>query len=376
MEIGSVARIRGGVRLVLLCACLFAPPIARPEPIVFTVNVTDAPGEGFNDPQRFEPVGGNTATTLGAARRNALQHAANLWGSLLNRNYVGESIVIDAAFDPLGGTALQATLGQARPAAGRADFGSEDPDYRAGTVYPVPLANHLHGSDLRQGAEIQALFNADVDSSTVLGPIDFYYGLDGARGNDLDFVTVALHELAHGLGFVGQLQQDGTFLGGRPGIYDRLLFGRAERTVDGQLRPIFLPLVEGLPPGSAQTPMNAAERARAITSGDLFWLGFFATLANRRRVELFAPAAFQQGSSIYHLDDATFPTDLMRANYSGTDHTPGAIAVGMLRDMGWNVVAEPPSLALAMIAVLLCLGLARRHGSRGDRVASSVARGR
>ena len=37
----------------------------------------DGPNEGFNDTTPFTPVGGNNATTLGQARLNAVQYAAD-----------------------------------------------------------------------------------------------------------------------------------------------------------------------------------------------------------------------------------------------------------------------------------------------------------
>ena len=39
---------------------------------------SDGSGEGFNDQTPFTPVGGNHAVTLGQARLNALQYAANI----------------------------------------------------------------------------------------------------------------------------------------------------------------------------------------------------------------------------------------------------------------------------------------------------------
>ena len=64
----------------------------------FEFRFNDGVGEGFNDPTAVTPVGGNTATTLGAARRAVLQEAGRVWGALLTSNV---PIIVDAVFDPL-----------------------------------------------------------------------------------------------------------------------------------------------------------------------------------------------------------------------------------------------------------------------------------
>src|SRR5262249_7784604 len=46
-----------------------------------TIVNNDPAGQGLSDPTPFVPVGGNNATTLGAARLAALQKAADLWSA-------------------------------------------------------------------------------------------------------------------------------------------------------------------------------------------------------------------------------------------------------------------------------------------------------
>jgi hypothetical protein len=72
------------------------------------INNTDGAGEGFNDPAPWVPTGGNPATTLGQARLNAFQYAADLAGSCLVSNVV---IVVNASMDPLTCNATSAVLG-------------------------------------------------------------------------------------------------------------------------------------------------------------------------------------------------------------------------------------------------------------------------
>src|SRR5687768_13111014 len=77
----------------------------------------DGPGEGFNDPTPAAPVGGNPATTRGAQRLFAFQHAANIWGATIDSPV---TIRIQAAFNPLGAN----VLGSASTTHFVSDFGS------------------------------------------------------------------------------------------------------------------------------------------------------------------------------------------------------------------------------------------------------------
>ena len=83
----------------LAVLAIFLMPISQAHAVAtITVNNVDGASEGFNDPTPFTPVGGNPATTLGAARLLAFRHAAFLWGSRLQSDV---EIQIDAQLDPL-----------------------------------------------------------------------------------------------------------------------------------------------------------------------------------------------------------------------------------------------------------------------------------
>ena len=170
----------------------------------------DGSGEGFNDP------------TLGADRKSAFEFALSLWSNVLVDSYIGEVIEVEVQFDPLGGSASSATLAQAGPRGSGSVSG--DP-LGSNVFYPGALRNHLSGSDQVQptvenvsGAEISATFNSDVDGSVVLGSTTFYYGIDdNAPSNTTDFVSTALHEIGHGLGWSGSLKTvDGEYLNQDP----------------------------------------------------------------------------------------------------------------------------------------------------------------
>ena len=184
------------VAAALALSAFVAVPLAASARI--TIVNANAAGQGFNDPTPATPVGGNTGTTLGAQRLQAFQHAADLWGALLDSDV---EIRIQASFEPLDCTATTGTLGAAGPMTGLLDFTNAP---LPGTWYAVALANRIAGRDLTPGAagHIQARFNSNVGTANCLASSQWYYGLDNAHGDKLDLVGVLLHEFAHGLGFL------------------------------------------------------------------------------------------------------------------------------------------------------------------------------
>jgi hypothetical protein len=161
----------------------------------FKITITDPPGVGFNDLTPKAPVGGNTGTTVGEQRRIAFDYALGIWGKLLESPV---PIVVSVGFAPLECTQGFAVLGHAGPASVQLDVPGVDPSL----ILPEALADQIAGFDLSPGMpDIEGEFNGGLaECSTGL---DWYYGLDrkGPR-NTSDLVSVVLHEMAHGLGFL------------------------------------------------------------------------------------------------------------------------------------------------------------------------------
>jgi len=325
---------------VMLFICVLIQPVIGNAATMTIINA-DGSAEGFNDPSPFTPVGGNNATTLGQARLNAFQHAADIWGALIESPV---PIEIRANMDPLGGSASGATLGQAGTATAVDSFSGAP---LTATTYPIALANALAGLDLVPAGnvsgpaseDIDAQFNSDVDGNIVLGSIHWYYGFDGnppinpqTGQQDEDFVSVVLHELGHGLGFNAEVNIDAV-----TGVVKKI----------GGLDGAFMRNVEHHGAVPAQFPaMTDSQRFAAVTSVNaLHFIGVKTVAARGGHAELFAPATVQPGSTLSHFDENTLPNELMSPFSSGPQHHVG-LALQVMQDMGWRLLGpSPPSIS-------------------------------
>ena len=128
--------------LVATGALFAALVTGRAQAAIIVVDNFDVPGTGLNDETPTVPVGGNPGTTLGQQRLNALQYAADIWGSILASDV---PILVAASFSPLSCGSSSATLGGAGTTALHRDFaGALVP----GTYYAAALADKLAGMDL------------------------------------------------------------------------------------------------------------------------------------------------------------------------------------------------------------------------------------
>ncbi len=232
------------------------------------LNNVDPPGLGLNDPTPASPVGGNNGATVGEQRLNAFQFAADKWGATLESDV---EIVVQASFSPLDCNAAGGVLG----AAGPIQIFFDHPNAGvAGTWHHVALANAQAGFDLAPGGpdpglllppfadDIVAFFNANLGSPGCLENSGWYYGFDGNEAaNEIDFLAVVTHEIAHGLGFSEFVDEGtGSLFFGLQDIYSTLMFDTVQ--------------------GKTFAEMTDAERLAAQVSGDdLVWIGDSVTAA-------------------------------------------------------------------------------------------------
>jgi hypothetical protein len=323
---GKAMRAIAGAALVAVVVSLGG---SRGWAADFRILYGDGSAEGFNDPKPAAPTGGNQGRTVGEQRRVAVEHAVGIWADLIDSSV---EIRIRARFDPLRCDADSAVLGQASPNSVHSDFAGAP---ASGVLYPAALANHLAGIDLcpqgscRNSADLTATFNSSFGSACPFSG-DWYYGLDASPGAaQADLVTVVLHELAHGLGFLS--------------LVDVSTGARFMEMDD-----VFTNFVEDHRRGATFDQLGNGERAAAVVSGrDLHFVGP-TTLAAGPRVRglgddghlpLYAPASVLAGSSLNHFDLGLSPDELMEPSLSSAIHDVG-LAAELFEDIGWSRAAD------------------------------------
>ncbi len=291
-----------------------------------------APSSGFLDPQsanatftvNYLPSGtyyGDTCIPWPNNAKAAFTYAANIWASYLNS---AVPIVIDACW----ATNLDAgVLGHSGAVTFRRNFTNAP---QSDVWYPAALANALYGSDLDPAsADIFIAYNYNFA---------WYFGLDGATPSDrYDFASVVLHEIAHGLGFIGSMSYGTTACGASN--YGCWGMGTAYASAydtfmqNGSWNYLL---------NTALFPNYSAALGSQLTGNNLYFNGDHAKAANGgNRPKMYAPSIWMQGSSFSHLDYDTFKNTSHRLmvyaiSPGASIHDPGTITLGILQDLGWK----------------------------------------
>jgi len=310
--------------LLLLGLALTLAPVAEAATVTI-INLDAGTGAGLDDPTPVAPVGNNPGTTLGQQRLNVFQRAGNIWGLLLNSNV---NINVQATFTPLACTAGSGTLGAAGAISVSANFPGA---VFTQTWYHAALANALAGADQDPANDdIIAFFNSNIGMPGCLTGLNWYYGFDNLPpGSDIDFLTVILHEMGHGLGFSSFVNESTGALLGPPFLNDVWNHFLLDAT-SGQLW---------------RTMSNAQRAASAINTGNLVWSGANVTAASgiltaginaaTGFVQMYAPNPVQPGSSVSHWDTVLTPNELMEPFLALSTDDP-SLAVPLMADIAWG----------------------------------------
>ena len=246
----------------------------------------------------------------------AFQRAVDIWSSLLITTV---PIEIEASFDALDSDALAVS----RPST-----------FFCTTMIcaPVGLVNQLVDEDREpDDPDIETTFSSSDD---------WYFELDGQPGEGQhDFVSVAWHEIGHGLGFYDSFRIDesteeaeyGLGDDNIPTIFDLHIFDtEINRLVDED-----------------EYTNPSTELTDAVTGITLFWAGLKTLTANGGSypVLLWVPEEYDSGSSIAHLDEYAYPPGapnaLMTPSSSPGEAEAslevGPLVLAMLGDMGWTM---------------------------------------
>lgn len=315
MATSRARKMLAGMAFAVFAIASYVSVEATPIPVV--VRVTDAPGEGFNDP------------VLGPARLGAMQFAANLWGNFFETSFPGQQVIVEVEFGPPSQTdgfvALSSSL-VARP--------TRTANFQSTRAQAENFVRRSLSRDpnLRHGSIV---FNEDEN---------FFLGTSGNPGTDaLDLATFALHELGHIFGFDTALDANGDYVGvvrGLPSFYDFFVSDANRRQL---------------------VNLSPQERIAAATSGDgLFWAGDNAVAANGGvRPNLSAGTTFDPLVNVVHLSETFGPDVLMDPlkGFGESIHTLSPMERGMFTDLGW-ILAPVVAVPEPGTWLLLTVGLA------------------
>jgi len=274
----------------------------------------------------------NYAGDVPSGVRTAFDYAADRWDTdwiasvaASGPGSVADTFAIHVNWDPLG----PSVLGQAS----------------------TPFVTNSALSYWYTEAQYKVFFDDALDNGgtiTLSSDFSWYTGTDGnVPGGKYDMVSVALHEIGHQLGmsdtYSGStwgFRVDGP-TGWRLGYYDSFL-----RDANGN------------------APVAGAHHdAFNETDNPVYFIGTNAVNAYGGPVPIYAPATFNSGSSLSHLDEQ-LPFSSYLMSYSiGTGesvHSLSSVEWGIYQDLGWTMTPEPGTAMLAVLALAVAAWSRRR----------------
>jgi hypothetical protein len=205
--------------------------------------------------------------------------------------------------------------------------------------YVTSLANQLAGQQLNSGEyDMDIYFNLAAD---------YHFGEGACPPDSTDLITLAMHEIGHGLGFYSSAYVDANGIGS---------FGNIPSSVIFPLATSFpWPGNQGVPTiydtyielASAQRLSECAAQSTSalgdsIKNGAKYFNGpLFANIANLGGKILLRGGGgnFQLGVDLLHLDYSLQEAIMSGAFGSGdTVRVPAAVEFSVLRELGWNVL--------------------------------------
>jgi len=259
----------------------------------------------------------NLTGILNNQQKEATEYAQNIWSAALVGT-VPVDINVDLIPIVYNGNPLY-ILGQSYSMANYFDPVTQ-------TWYSSSLGNQLAGYNVTPTLyDIKIEMNSNFNWNFLIS--------SPPSSSQFDWITIMLHEIAHGLGFSTLIGSNGGYsysTGGSfsygtnyPGSYDRQLYQDATGNI-------------------CITDLSQSDRATLVTSGRLYAgrPGSYLLAANGgSRVKMYAPSLWEAGSSVVHWDSSvTFSTFMKHtATYGFRLLTLGSRKIGIMRDIGWEI---------------------------------------
>ncbi len=261
-----------------------------------------------------------------SAARAAYERAVNIWETHIESDVeirIEAGAIEDPPADALGGTI---------PTQFWILEDADGPQFIAGDA----LADAMTGQDAApDSTDMMTDFNFERN--------DWHYGEGPAPSGTVDFTSVALHEIAHGLHYLSLCNKTPSggqcrFDVGEAEVADLFSVRLREQLPDGEL----LSLTE------EDTYSSSVGLGQALTSDRLVFAGSRSEDGARRSTgpvppKIYAPPTFREGSSLSHLDESIYPfegTNALMTPYiapAETNRLPGPVVCGQLGDIGWSL---------------------------------------
>lgn len=184
----------------------------------------------------------------------------------------------------------------------------------------------------RTVAQHKLIAGVDANGAQPDGAIEWNFGHswaygDAVSGSQYDFRATAMHELLHAFGFLSYVDAAGTNTGTTWTSFDRFVTSSTGTAA--------------INPGTFR--WNAALDTNLTGgNGGLYFAGTHAVAAYGGPVPLYTPNPWESGSSMSHLDDATFTGASEKLMNATVDTGPGVrvispVELAILRDLGYTV---------------------------------------
>lgn len=241
--------------------------------------------------------------------RKAFEYATYLLSTVLVSDI---PIKINANMSAMG-SGILASAGTTR------NFKNFAPSALPDVEYPSALADAMAGRDLSPGMD-----DITIEFNSQMG---WYYGTDLNAGSKVDFVTIAIHELFHGLGFSARAMYSAN--------------SGAGFISESPLKSLMVNLQGVMISNMANYTKELGDE---MVSDAIYLKSEEAAEANGgKKAKIHAPATFRSGSSISHLDERTYrpgnPNSLMSPSFGRGEavHDISPMIRGILKEMGWQI---------------------------------------
>jgi hypothetical protein len=209
---------------------------------------------------------------------------------------------------------------------------------RSGSAYTQTEYIWRAGGHMSVDTDLRIVYDTDAAGYS------WNFGTGSPSGSQIDFRSVITHEIGHSVGFASTYlsSTDKWWTGGITAWDGNLMDSSGNRPSAG----------------TSGTPGNFNQ-----VDNPVYFTGPNAVAFNGgANVPIYAPDPYAAGSSLTHVNEGTFPGDLMSPSIMLGEEVrqPTLLDLAIMKDIGWNVeIPEPGTASLLLVFGLACMGFRR-----------------